>query len=109
MNEIAQPGFQISQIVVLMIVLVAFSAGLWCRGVFETSTRMSSRQFFGFIIAGFLLLGLPLCPAVFNALVATNNDLFVMLSAIVPPFVTGLSARKEIEKQIGASTDATSK
>ena len=96
--DITHPGFQLTQLFVLSAVLVFFSLGLWCRGAIDHAERMTAKQFFALNVAGFILLALPLCPVVFNALIRTNNDLFIMIGALVPPFATGLTARREVER-----------
>ncbi|WP_172293524.1 hypothetical protein [Pseudoruegeria sp. HB172150] len=91
-------GIIIAQGIVLIVVILFFFLGVWVSGRLKGDTPLGLWNLVAFCIAAFLLLGLPLSPAVFNALIETNNDLFMMLSALVPPFFAGLTSRTELRR-----------
>lgn len=95
-----EPTLVISQALVLLIVLFFFFLGLVMKGWIDHDGKMSLKQFVAFLVTGFLLLGIPLCSAVYEALIATGNDLYVALSALVPPFFAGFTSKREISKLV---------
>ena len=95
---IQEPGFQISQLVVLVVVLVCFWVGIICRSWVVNQDQLTGRQFFALIVIGFFALALPLCSTVHSAILAAGADLFIILSALVPPLLSGFTARGDISR-----------
>lgn len=90
----------ITQIVVILVAAIIFLIGVLARHVFDRDVRVTSLEVAAAFAAGFFIFGIPLCPAVYYALVQTNSDLMRVLPTVVPVFLAGFVARTELTKLI---------
>ena len=88
------------QIVLVVVAGLIFLAGVLARHYFHKDPRVSKAEIAAAFLAGFIIFGIPLCPALYFALLATNSQFITVLPSIVPIFVAGFIAQTELKNMI---------
>lgn len=96
-NFFTSPIF--SQMLVVALVMFMLFLGIWARGALdETPERMTKRQHLGTLIAGFILMGIPMVSVVQSAFGGDSSEVVAsVLTACIPPFASGFTAREQIK------------
>lgn len=92
------PPVQLAFVVVAGLI---FLAGVLARHYINKDPRVTKAEIAAAFLAGFMIFGVPLCPAVYFALLQTNSQFIMVLPSIVPIFVAGFFTRTELIKLIG--------
>lgn len=85
-----------SQLLVLVIILFVFFFGVLVRSWWDKD-KLSMKQYAAAGIIVFITISLPLASIVHNAFMEANS-LYVVLTACIPPFMTGVTSREQIKK-----------
>lgn len=103
-NFFTSPIF--SQILVVGLVMFMLFLGIWARGALdEVPERMTKRQHLGTLIAGFILMGIPMVSMVQSAFGGDPSEVVAsVLTACVPPFASGFTAREQIKNWLSTSS-----
>ncbi len=102
METITAPAPALAQWIYIVVLFAVYLVGVWVRPALDhTTTPITPRQTVATAIAGFMLFCLPLSVPIYDAF-DTRNDLLGISVALVPIFLAGLTARREIESRFRA-------
>ena len=109
MDLLSPTNLQIlSQLVTVLLVLISFFAGMWARGVLEVGgSDLTAKQMAATCLVSFVIMGLPLTEMAHHSLsVPETTTLIVVLTACIPPFASGFTAREQIRKWLNGDAPA---
>jgi len=94
-----------SQLITVLLVLGTFLGGIWARGALdEGELPLTRKQTYATCLVGFVIMGIPLTEMVHQSLDAEDSrGLIVLLTACIPPFASGFTAREQIKKWLTSS------